>query len=400
MAKDVLRIAAPDPTRDREALLDLVCKTFQNYFGFMTYCRDRYVLNSHLDWAASRVGFIGEQMITSFCVWDYQMRIGVGRVRTGGIGVVATHADHRKKGYMDQTARAGVVAMRAAGYDMSVLFGVWDFYDRFGYTRAWAGHEMSANVAQLPTEKPARKIRKIDYTTGPELSRLYNKYHSASTGTAVRPTYTKARTDGGAYGWNDAGGQLAGYFAFEGAAPRLDVFDAVGEPEQVLRAIAQVAREMGRTEVKFPNLPALEPLARELRRGTCREEYRWVKRGDAMALIVDLPATFEKTRRELARRVQGSLLEDWRGELTVFHHKEHVTLRLDGRGGVSVLPAGAEVSRHTVRAGAELAQLVLGTTDPLEIVAQHGTKLAGDAKKLLPVLFPYQAPMLEGPDHF
>jgi hypothetical protein len=44
--------------------------------------------------------------------------------------------------------------------------------------------------------------------------------------------------------------------------------------------------------------------------------------------------------------------------------------------------------------------LLIGADDPAEIVSAANMRLSGDARALLPILFPAQHPMLRQLDHF
>ena len=138
MKNDRLEVIAPDRKRHAEELYDLLWKAFpyEEYYGFLDRCRWGYIGGSHYDWNSSRIGILNGRIVTHWGVWDFRMRIGVARVRVGGIGVVATDARHRKRGLMNRTADNALGAMRSAGYDMSLLFGIDEFYHRFGYVRA------------------------------------------------------------------------------------------------------------------------------------------------------------------------------------------------------------------------------------------------------------------------
>jgi hypothetical protein len=66
---------------------------------------------------------------------------------------------------------------------------------------------------------------------------------------------------------------------------------------------------------------------------------------------------------------------------------------------------GCEVSDATraasaIRGDDHVAQLLIGTDDPAETVAAANMRLSGDARALLPILFPAQHPMLRQLDHF
>jgi hypothetical protein len=89
-----LHITAPNETQDLSNLIDLLCKTYSAGPGYWTgerKCRDGYILRSNYDWNASRVGKLGDLMVTHFGVWKFQIRVGRARLCVAGVGAVATH---------------------------------------------------------------------------------------------------------------------------------------------------------------------------------------------------------------------------------------------------------------------------------------------------------------------
>jgi hypothetical protein len=67
-------------------------------------------------------------------------------------------------------------------------------------------------------------------------------------------------------------------------------------------------------------------------------------------------------------------------------------------GAVRLAPRGPSPS--SVRLGPRVAQLLIGTADPLEICDAAGARPRGDAARLLRVLFPAQHPQLHRADRF
>lgn len=63
------------------------------------------------------------------------------------------------------------------------------------------------------------------------------------------------------------------------------------------------------------------------------------------------------------------------------------------RSKVKVVPAGQ--SDHSIRGGQDIAQLIVGTESPDEIVETAHLQLSGDAHQLVEVLFPAQHPQME-----
>ena len=403
-----LQIVAPDKKAHTAQLIDLMAKVFPEpgYFDFRDHCRQGYLLGGHYDWDASRIGLIGERIVTHYGVWDYQMRIGSARVRVGGIGGVATHGDYRKKGLMATTAQATIESMRRYGYDMTVLFGIRDFYHRFGYVRAWPGTTWYVNAEDLPSQIPPGRIRKFVPRYRADLTRIYNRHFAGITGTAVRPTYLKGRRRPPWEGqlWANTSGDVVGYVVVRPRRDHLECTDCAGPATQVLGLVRKVARRLRRDEVRFHCLPHNTQVAKLLRRGRCRCELRYSKSGGAMIRTVNLTSTLGKMAGELSRRLAESAFASWRGELLICDAREKVKLSI-GRSGVRVGQIGTDRSRgakvhNVIRGGEHIAQLLIGTDEPGEIIEAGRIRLTGDARKLIEVLFGHQHPMLSAPDAF
>jgi len=396
-----LTIVAPDRRTHGEAVCDMIAKIFgggRGYYRFRDFCRGVYVLPSHYDWSASRIGLVGDRIVTHFGVWRVRVRIGTARVRVGGIGAVGTHGDYRRRGFMARTARASVQAMRDGGYDLSMLFGIRDFYHRFGYVRAWCPSLYKVSVDDLPAERPTARVRTFTPGHREDITRLYNREHARLTGTAVKPTYPRGTypcpMEG--YRWTDARGRTAGYVILR---PDKDMqcVEAAGSPEQALRVLARLARRRGCREILFDTLHDRCRLIQRVRQGNCRVETRHIRRGGDMVATMHLASTLEKMAPELGRRLRGSPLDRWRGTLVVADRREAVALRID-RSRVTVRRGGR--SRHAVRGNDEIAQLLIGTDDPAVTLATARMKVTGDAARLAAVLFPNEHPMLGLRDRF
>jgi hypothetical protein len=395
-----LQVVPPDRRKHQEPVVDLVAKVFSDigYYRARDCCRDLYVGNSHYDWSAARIGFLGEQLVTHFGVWDYQMRIGAARVRVGGIGAVATHGDFRRRGLMDETARASLAAMREASYDMTILFGIDNFYHRFGYVRAWADGAFLIRAVDLPKEAPSSRLRSFRSIPRADLAELYNDFAATTTGTAVRPTYRRGFPwTEGLQGLAWGNGAVEGYIVFSHEGPRLKCVEACGDVNETLRALGVAARKGHSDEVQFETLPAGSEMAKCLRRGNCRTELRYRRNGGPMICLLNLRSSLEKMAGELTARLQASPYVDWRGELLLDNGAEQVGLATR-RGEVRVTTP--RETPHFARGGAEMAQLLLGTEGASEVAEAGRFELGGVAATLLPILFPAQYPQLSQLDRY
>jgi predicted acetyltransferase len=394
------RIIPVDPLEHGPELTDFLCKVFGNYAERIAITPKWMLEDSFYSPIASRIGIMDGKIVTHYGVFDYQMRVGAARLRTAGIGSVATHWEYRKRGLMDLTIRNCIAGMRQMGFDFSILFGIQNFYEKFGYTRAWSDRELTVTLADLPEPMPAGRIKEFSFERDGEFERLFNRYSAGLTGSAVRPTYHSwnLRKKRVGFRWNDSSRRTTGYVAVEDKGPRVDILEAIGEPEAVLAAIAFIARRFSVDEVRFVCLHHEAPLAKRLRRANCVERVTHMRNGGALARVILLGQALGKMAGELSRRVVAAGLGDYQGTLTIQSGGERVALSIE-RGNVRVSDQQVQ-TRHSLRAGDEISQLILGTDDPSEVVEAAKMRLTGDAKFLVPALFPSQYPTLAALDHY
>jgi hypothetical protein len=301
---------------------------------------------------------------------------------------------------MAKTATACLEAMREQGYDMTMLFGIPDFYHRFGYVRAWSDTDFFVWTRNLPAERPSARLRRFRPVPRADLAELYNRHHRAVTGTAVRPTYLRGFpawmevSEG--YMWGE-GGSPSGYVILRRRRSRLDCFECCGDADDILRALGLLARKRCCEQVRLETLPYFGEVAKRLRRGSCRIETEYHGSGHAIARLVNLPAALGKLAGELSRRLRASPLADWSGDLLIADPREEAMLRI-ADGTVSFRTPAR--TRHAIRGGEEIVQLLLGTQIPEETVEAAGIRLSGDARRLLPILFPEQRPQLSALDRY
>ena len=397
-----LRVIPPNPELHREAIYDLTAKCFNRhaYWDWQAFCRQGYFEHGFYDWNAARIGFLGETLVTHVGVWDYQMCVGVGRLRVGGIGSVATHGEYRRRGLMSRTLRASLAAIRERGFDVSILFGARNIYHLLGYVPAWPYESYVVSAEDLPSERPAGPLRAFQPGSRPDVDDLHNREFAPYVGTAVRPTYRRNRWSKLWRGniWTDARGRCAGHVVFWRDGQVLTCIDETGGAEQVLRVFGALCRALRCTQARFGNLPHDHPLARRLRRGNCRVETDYIRSGGPMIRTINLRFTLEKLSRELSRRLSASSMAGWSGRLEVADPRERVLLDIgSGRVKVSSRPGR---TRHTIRGGEEIAQLLIGTQPPDETIEAGEMKPAGDGRALVEAIFPHCHPTLARWDSF
>lgn len=387
-------ISTPDPKEHRIKISDLINSQWHRMAG-----RTR---DPNHQWTVSRMGVADDKIVTFWGVWDITLRIGTAQVKTGGVDAVVTHADYRRRGYMRQTADAAIASMRENGYVLSLLNGIDDFYEMFGYAPAWPKHCITVSVDELPAERPPYLLDEFVPSFREDLAALYNAESALLTGTAIRPTYRTFKWPGQytGYLWNDDNGTPLGYIIgdYEPADEENTTFtcvDAAGDPEQIMRLLGVITRSRGYKEVAFDRLHPRSRLARYLRRRNCTVESVYRSSGNCMAAVIDFNGLMTQLAPELTRRLAQSPMSDWAGHMHLRYNDSRITLAVKN-GEVRV--GEYEETPHGISGGRELVQLFLGRDDPMEIVEAADIELSGDAERLIQVLFPAQDPQIAAVD--
>lgn len=390
---------SPPSKEELPVLGELCAKTFSGnrYYENKELFTNAYVNNSHYDWNTSRVGRIDGEIVTHCGVFDYEMRIGTTTVRTAGIGAVLTVPSVQKKGYMYTTFNAMLDAAYDAGYDMSVLMGIANFYHKFGYTRAWSDYSYCVHISDLPEEKYTGKLRTFTPCHDTRIARFYNRHTRNFTGYARRPTYKARRRDLFGYMLVDSANRLKAYACFREQNKELHCVEAVGDTSQLLRMTAHVMRKKVYRHVHFKSVHYNSLLLQEIRKGNVVVTTHYYKNAEALMRIISLEKTFQAILPELQKRLDNSIASQWDGTLTVSYNKENITL-VSGKGRLNVQPGITKGPR--IKGKDALAQLVLGTTSVHELCATGAVSATKEAAAIAEILFPEQHPCLSFRDYF
>ena len=102
----------------------------------------------------------GEQAVAMLRVIRLTMRLREALVPMAGIADVRTHPAHRRQGHARRLFAATLEYMRRERYAVSLLFGISDFYWRFGYAPVLPEYDVSLptrHAERLVASRPARR---------------------------------------------------------------------------------------------------------------------------------------------------------------------------------------------------------------------------------------------------
>lgn len=351
-----------------------------------------------------RVALAGEgTQVAGLWLWVMRMRIGLATVGLGGIGGVGTEEEHRKKGYASQVMWDSVDLMSERGIEMSILFGIQDFYHRHGFGVVFANSSVQVATRDLGRARRRLAVRQMKKSEAPQVLRLYNRLNAGRTGTVARyPDWQGFRI--AAY-FTDPGkvivvlddrDRIRGY-AHLGENKRCSGFcvsEAGGTDAAVYETLASEAgrraSRCGLEEVVF-HLPKDDDLGAFLGRYGCRWDLYHPRSGGPMGRIILLDKLFEKLCPELSQRwARGDT--GWRGTLSLHTDIGTVGLRVK-KGLVEVVTprrpsATVEIPQLT------LTQLVMGYRDATDVAYDDDVSIPRRALPVMDALFPRGYPYM------
>ncbi len=392
--------------------------------------------------------YLDGQWVSRVVIIPMLMRIGAAVLRMDGIGGVDTVEGFRNLGYSRRVMESAVEQIKAGDASLATLFGIQDYYQKFGFDTA--GPEPTVILPQpdhpelAPAIPPGWLFRPLEVRDLPALMALYHANTRRATGALVRHDAGEEATETerlagddsdarkiGLRAWNrlrklvadpgddacrvliDATGQIAAYAWFGTSWPmsfrRRDLPEAfhIAEPmardaeaaDALLAGCRLWANETGSdcSSVAFA-IPPEGPVASAAAYQGAEMHAVYTRGGDFMARVLDPQRLMRQLLPELSARVQ-SVRRPFQGCLTFATDEGEVT--------IAISPDGVEVADKTNGDGpivelpqSALARLCIGGFDPADVLARLPKPPEAATASVLCLLFPKQAPHIYPMDRF
>jgi len=272
------------------------------------------------------------QAISSANIGQIRQNFGGIWLRVAPVAGVHTRAEHRMKGYSRSVMENSSRWMRAAGFDVALLFGISSFYPKFGYAPVFPSVRFTLAVGEASRFRSTghRFVGfKDEYL--PAVLEMYHKNNANRIGPIRRRrgSWTPFRR-GIRWGVKpvcrvalDRGDRPVGYFVYEkeDEGARIievgftgpDVFPAI------LGACGRLAARRRAEKIRF-HLPEDSELMSFCKPLGIDKQIRYRPDGGAMARMINIPSSLKKLAPLLAGRMSG------RGRMTIRTNLEDVSL--------------------------------------------------------------------------
>ena len=356
-----------------------------------------------------KVELLADGVSTSWVVViDIEMKVGMSYLKMGGIGGVGTLEEQRMKGYSRRVLEHSVDFMTGHGYDVSMLYGIPDFYSKWGYASTLSDYKITVPLRNAKRAREGLHARPMTKENADQVLDLYELTNEQRTGPVKRDrkTWFKFRkgsdwrimADGTVF--EDESGKIVAYYAAD-RWPRVMRVTEVGarEPlfyENVLKHASEVAEQKQAPEIEV-FAPLDHPFTNLCERMGCTATLNYYYDQMGMGRIMNILSTFEKLRPELSRRLGSAELRDYPSRLSIRTDIGSITLELSDSGMSFSEKASADWIELPQWA---LMQLILGYRPVSDAMADPTVKTEGNIREILEALFPTGYPYIWLADWF
>lgn len=351
-----------------------------------------------------------EQDISRLWIHEYQMRFGTAQLKMGGIAGVGTVEEHRNKGYSRHVMEDSTAFLTENGFDVAMLFGIPDFYPKFGYATALPETWVELDAAEAQAAASTYQIRKFETGDVPTILALYAANNAERTGTPLRDgTRWKEFKMGSNFGivadpfviLNQTD-EVIGYFVCDDTKEKCILCDIGFQSraifETIVRFLADRAKCSGVEQIEC-SMPTDHPFAIFCRRYGCRTSTDNPKDRGGMMRIINQSSTLKGITGELEKRLRRSAhLSQWSGKILISTELGQDCLGID-RGRVAYTSSKANAFHLDIPQD-KLIQLMMGRRGIEDLVIEADVSVTGGIIPILETLFPLAYPHVWWPDRF
>jgi predicted N-acetyltransferase YhbS len=317
--------------------------------------------------------------------------IGEARLRMGGVGWVTTAQHHRRKDVATRLIEDTITYMRQQNYHVSMLFGIPDYYQRFGYTTVLPEHSIAIDTTEAASFESPFTLRAAKPGDISVMQRMHTAHQVQVSCSILRTTAHLKNKWERWKGWHvlaDEQGRVIACLHARPGGKKMLVTDVgvaqFGLCPAVLGGAGKLAEQEGLGTIVF-YLPPPHPIARYLSQFRSTHSTEYSRDAGGMMRFVNIGETLESMIPEWENILGATPHTARRAECTVVVGEECYRIR-NHHGAVDVSP---QSGRNKVTfSETELLHVLTGYGYVGDLLNGKATLLAPDARNLLATLFP------------
>lgn len=399
--------------KDLKEIADMMGRIFRrkNWFEFYEQRMSYQTKSPYFKPEHSRIARMDGKLVGHVSIIEKYMRVGICVVKVAGIGDVYTHPDARGKHVSTHLMNDCIDYMRHNEYPISMLYGIPNFYHKFGYIEAMGEHKQFLplkNFVKVESDLNLRPCKKGDV---PVLNTIYNENFEGKTGfmERVEKSWYNIAEPKSLFVVPDAKDKPAGYVIYVKVWGGGGYVSEVAAPtEEIKRAILAFIKEKTQeaflSETEF-RIAQKDPFAEFLKDFAPRVQVKYFAEGEgnAMLRIVDLPLLLKKIKPELESRLASSEFSRKKGGLNI-KTDDAGKACIAFQNGKITITKGLKKDLPTLETKQNLlTRSVMGYWTPnrlMERTKAEGFEPPKEIKPFIKALFPEGSPFTSEPDYF
>ncbi len=404
-----MRIKSVETPEDVKAIGDLTGKVFTGYFNLYKEYGEDIPSDPFYDKEMSKVIEVDGRIVSHIDVVDRQMRIGSCSVRMGGIGGVVTHPDYRKRNFARILMNECIDLMTSREFDVSMLFGIPNFYPKFGYVTSLFNYRCTLKAQKVLSLKRKPRTELLSEGHMGNIAPIYEKATSSLNCSIVRTheywkwLFERSRDPSGIV-LKGRGNKVLGYAVLSSAEDRIRVEEAFVADDRLslvydlLYAIARRAEDelKPRIELIIPSDSFMDKicyyeLEAEINKGTHKD-------AGGMLRIINLLNTFKKVSPVLYENLCESELRRWKGSFVIGTDIGAIRISID-RDSLEVEDAsGSNVD--VLMPQRSITKLLVGFQELDLVMLDEKVEIPRRLFPVVKALFPLRSSYVASIDHF
>ncbi|NOZ56214.1 MAG: GNAT family N-acetyltransferase [Calditrichaeota bacterium] len=399
MAELRIRQITPEEAATTAELIARVFPRDPSYLRLTTWYRWMLRHPDHR-WDFVRVVEMDGRIVSHLLIVERQVQMRHGVLRAAGLSVVATLQEFQRRGLNRRLIEEALEYVKQAGFAISLLDGIPDYYDRYGYAVVMPKYEVRVKTASALRVEPEVEVTEVQAEEAgewvSELKRLYDREVRSLVGPARRDeTYWRWLLEKGGKLLlaKKSGKKLLAYCWIDESAAVVE--EAVGEEPGAVRSLLAVLARKAKEEIAPELRLRIHPdagFARSLLLDVGGEVVvNYPRNAGWMGRMLDLEKVLEASLpAEETKQVELCFDTDL-GQVVV-------QVGPEGRK-VQVGTCGGEAGRVKLRQD-HLLQLVYGYVSAEELANRGLLEANPETVATLSKVFPRTNPVLFPRDHF
>lgn len=255
---------------------------------------------------------LNDEVVSWLSIHQRKCYIAGKEFTVGAIGGVGTKDEHRHKGYSRAVLDQSIKVMSEDGTELSLLFGIGDYYHRWGYVSCLPQNRLSIATWQAERATKYHQIRPLLDTDFPAILEIYKKDNQNRTGAIVRDkeSYRKFRL-GSTFGEKavpyvlERDGLIEGYIVLDDAKHSVNLAEiGASTPAVYYSVLAFLAEEAIKRRVSTitGNIPQDHQFALFARKFGLAINVNYVYDADGMGRIINQEKVLKGLEEPLFKR--------------------------------------------------------------------------------------------------